>query len=294
MFLLFACTKQVDYLLDESESVPVIQSIMCPDSVVTVYVAQSVSTLAKGFNFIDDATVLLYCEDVFVDTLVFNSDKYYSSVYPEAGKRYKIVVEMPNGKTVWGETTIPTKPIACNPVLSHSSINYEGQWYKLELQINDTSLSFNYYELVMFYSHGNSISYYNNTAYFLEMDKMVINEGDWGFNPHTIFFSDVMFNGKKYNFSCITSMHNGSFGSGVDPDSVYFKDLYTSLRNTSYSYYKFRKSFTRHIYNSGIQTDGLLNLISTGNPVDMYSNVNGGLGIVASYNQIVEEFKGKP
>jgi len=291
--LLFACTKQVDYLLEDSESIPIIQSIMSPDRLITVYVAQSVGALDNGFNFIADATVLLYREDVFVDTLKFNSDnKYYSNVYPVAGKKYKVVVEMPDGKKLWGETTIPLKPIACNPVFTPNLIYFEQAWFgKLELQINDTSFYPNYYELLVFgfdTVHGHN---YYQRLNFYEMDQVVINEGDWGFNPRTIFFSDELFNGKKYDFNCMPS--HGISTSTTGDSLVYCERLRTSLRNTSYSYYKYRKSYTRHIYNSGIQTDGLLNLISTGNPVDMYSNVNGGLGVVGSYNQIIEKFKKK-
>ena len=291
--LFSSCTKQVDYLLEDSASIPIIQSIMSPDRLITVYVAQSVGALDNSFKFIADATVLLYSEDVFVDTLKLNSDnKYYSKVYPIAGKRYKIVVETPDGKMLWGETTIPSKPIACNPVVTPNLIYFDQIWFgKLELQINDTSPKPNYYELLIFEFDSVHEYKYTQTSSFYEMDKAVINEGDWGFYPPTIFFSDELFNGTKYDFYCI-----GGAGGYVKytPDSIVCcEHEYTSLRNTSYSYYKYRKSYTRHAYNSGMQSDGLLNLISTGNPVDMYSNVHGGLGVIVSYNQIVEKINEK-
>jgi len=75
---------------------------------------------------------------------------------------------------------------------------------------------------------------------------------------------------------------------------VLIEQGYTSLRSISYSYYMYRKMYTRHIYNAGVQSDGVINLLYVGDPIDMYSNITGGYGVVASYNQIVEKIKEKP
>ncbi len=293
LLLIFSCTKQVDYLLEGAESVPVIQSIMLPDSVVTVYVSQSNSTFNNKYSYVADAKVLLYCNDVLVDTLQFNlQDKYCSNVYPEAGKKYKVAVQMPNGNEVWGETTIPSKPDSCYPLFTSNVLVYEGDTYgDLELIIKDSPLVSNYYELLVFdTAHFSNI--YSDYWEIYEIDPVVLNEGDWGYNPYSIYFSDELFRGKKYGFKC--TIRSGVHTSGTIEHDQLIDKAATYLKNISYSYYKYRKSYTRHISNAGIQSDGVLILLYIGDPVDMYSNVNGGLGVIASYNGIVEKIKKKP
>ena len=292
--LLISCTKQVDYLLENSKSVPVIQSIMLPDSIVTVYVSQSNSSFNNKYSYVSDAKVLLYCNDVLVDTLQFNlQDKYYSKVYPEAGKKYKVVVKMPNGNEVWGETTIPSKPDSCYPFFITKVLVYEGDTYgDLEFTINDSPFVSNYYELLVFDTAYRSNRVYSNFWDIYEIDPVVLNEGDWGYEPYSIFFSDELFSGQRYTFKCTIRTFINMNGT-VDHDAIIDKAA-TCLRNMSYSYYKYRKSYTRHIYNAGIQSDGVLNLLYIGDPSEMYSNVTGGLGIIASYNAIVEKIKKKP
>lgn len=301
LILFSACTKEVGYILQESDKIPVIQSIMNPDSIVTVFVAQSTATLESKLDYVSTATVLLYCDDVLVDTLKYNQvEKYYSKIYPAAGKKYKIVTYMPNGQMLWGETTIPTKPINCNPKFTPNVLYFqETQYGKLELKINDSSIKSNYYEIILFKSNTsipNNIDIRGSKSYIYEIDQVVINEGDWGYNPQTIFFSDDLFNGKIYDFSY--TVHGfGDFISINGSDTIVINETitkgYIAFKSISYDFYKYRKSYTRHIFNAGMQSDGVLNLIYIGDPVDMYSNVKGGVGIIASYNQKIEKIKEK-
>ena len=219
--------------------------------------------------------------------------KYCSDVHPIEGKKYKVTVQMSNGDEVWGETTIPSKPDSCYPLFTPNVLVYEGDTYgDLELTINDSPLVSNYYELlVLDTSHYNN-DVYSNFWYIYEIDPVVLNEGDWGYEPFSIYFSDELFRGKKYNFKCTMSSYIYYVGT-VEHDKIIDKAA-TYLKNMSYSYYKYRKSYTRHIYNAGIQSDGVLNILYIGDPVDMYSNVTGGLGVIASYNGIVEKIKKKP
>lgn len=300
MFVLVGCTKEVDYLLQHSEKTTVIQSIMNPDSLISVYVVQSGDILTRKIEYIDDALVLLYCDNVLIDTLHFNSlNKYNSIIYPIAGKTYKIVTIMPDGKSLWGETTIPIKPLECNPLFTPDVLYFDEQNYGLlELDIIDNVIEDNFYELLLFEfdtAYPNQGKFFNSNYYIYEIDDVVTNEGDWEYDPLTIFFSDELFNGKIHSFNCTIAY--GSYISTSSGNTISISNAvkkgYTSLRNISYDYYKFRKSYTRHLYNSGIQSDGIINLLYIGDPVDMYSNVNGGLGIIASYNEVTEKIKKK-
>ena len=65
------------------------------------------------------------------------------------------------------------------------------------------------------------------------------------------------------------------------------EDRYGILRTTSRAYYKYRKSWIRHSNNQqiGNQIEELLFMTLIGDPVPMYTNVEGGYGIFAAYNQ---------
>jgi len=67
---------------------------------------------------------------------------------------------------------------------------------------------------------------------------------------------------------------------------------YVELRSVSRAYYLFRKSWIRHTFNRGpsftrFEIDYIYDTRLIGDPVEMYSNIEGGLGIFASY--VVDE-----
>jgi hypothetical protein len=110
----------------------------------------------------------------------------------------------------------------------------------------------------------------------------VQNEGDWDYSPTTIFFSDKLFNGKKQQLAfSIASGYKILDGIWISPLE---EDGYVLLRSISKEYYLYRKYYTRHAYNANIQSVGIQNLLFTGEPLDMYTNVLGGLGVVAAFS----------
>jgi hypothetical protein len=62
-------------------------------------------------------------------------------------------------------------------------------------------------------------------------------------------------------------------------------DVYVVLRSVSRAYYQYRKSWTRHFYNQGTKGPGgdLNQLLFLGDPTRMYSNVNGGYGVMVGH-----------
>jgi len=193
------CTKEVDYLIANKSSVPVLYSLMNPDSIITVYISQSISVSDNKYQYVNKAEVLLYCNDVLVDTLQYNFQQknYQSVIYPLTGKKYKIAVKMPDGKRLWGETTIPIKPDSCYPLFAPELYYYDDMYLgELEIDINDSSMESDYYELLVLLKYSTFYRWYSLTIHN-DVDPVLLNEGDWGFRPLTIFFSDELFNGKK-------------------------------------------------------------------------------------------------
>ncbi|OUJ67410.1 DUF4249 family protein, partial [Hymenobacter crusticola] len=115
-------------------------------------------------------------------------------------------------------------------------------------------------------------------------------EDDRQFNPRSLVFSDQLFNGRAFELRASFLSHGygaGGTRNGQVINPTLSGKLYLVLRSVSRSYYQYRKSWTRHLYNQGTKGEGydLNQLLFLGDPSPMYSNVAGGYGVVAGYAQ---------
>ena len=294
----FSCKKIRDDLLPVGTSKLYCQSILNPDSAIRVCVGKSTGILNNEKAYVVDATVLLYENNIFIDTLSNETDgKYFSAIKPSIGKEYTIKVIKDGILT--GSTIIPDSTKLIDPEIEfptgYDAVNQ--QYYgNLTFTIDDNTSIENYYEVVIFsksyYTTDNKYTYQyaNDPNYILVPDKVVQNEGDWDYFPSTVFFSDKLFNGKKQTLSF--SITSGSYIINGER----FSDLsyigYILLRSISKEYYLYRKYYTRHAFNSQIHDDGIQNMLFTGEPLDMYTNVTGGLGVVAGFSSTISKIKG--
>lgn len=294
-----SCTKELDELLPESNSKLYCQSILNPDSAIRVYVGRTTGILSKEPSFINDATVVLYINSAISDTMTNeNNGSYVSKVLPTIGDSYTIAII--NGDTLTGSTTVPASAQLFEPKMEfptgYDAVNQQ-YFGELTFTIDDDPGIENYYEVIIYTKEYSDLSktysynYLNDPNYILVPDKIVQNEGDWDYFPTTVFFSDKLFNGKKQPFAFAIARGNRT------PDGNWFSPLeeygYVLLRSVSEEYYMYRKYYTRHAYNAGINSDGIENLLFTGEPLDMYTNVDGGLGVVAAYSSTTSKIKRK-
>ncbi len=301
ILLTTSCKKIRDDLLPESNSKLYCQAILNPDSTIRVYVGRTTAILSKDPSFINDASVLLYSNSVLLDVLTNeNNGTYSSNVLPAPGDSYKIEI-IKDSEKLSGSTTVPGSTPLYEPKIEfptgYDALNQQ-YFGELTFSIDDDPNVENFYEVIIFTkiydSHTNTYrySYKNDPAYVIVPDKIVQNEGDWDYYPTSIFYSDKLFNGKKQQFAfSITpagySIVEGVWISGLEEDG------YILLRSISEEYYMYRKYYTRHAYNANIQSDGIQNLLFTGEPLDMYTNVEGGLGVVAAYSSSISKIKRK-
>lgn len=298
-----SCKKIRDDLLPVSNSKLYFQSILNPDSTIKVYVGRTTGILDKEPSYINDASVLLYENDVLLDTLTPEANGTYSSaVFPWVGDSYKIKV-LKDGIILTGSTSVPDSTPLLEPKIEYPT-GYDApnqQFFgELTFTIDDDPTVENFYEVIIFtktYSDLTNSYYYfykNDPFYVLVPDAIVQNEGDWDYAPTSIFFSDKLFNGKKQEFAF--SVAGGVSFDGVITEGMKIDledDGYVMLRSISREYYLYRKYYTRHAYNANIHSDGIRNLLFTGEPLDMYTNVDGGLGVVASFSSTTSKIKRK-
>lgn len=262
------------------------QSILNPDSSIRVIVGKTVG-IHDDNSPVNDAIVLAYINNVFADTLQFIENGIYESwIKPEIYDSVRI--EVISSVRMSGETIIPAPAYVINTSYVCSTYYYAlDQEYHgtLSFSIEDDPETENYYEMLIYnreeFSGGNYRIYSKVSDYYIfKPDIIIQNEGDWEFKPTTLFFSDKLFRGKTGNFSFIMLASD--------------KHGYITLRSISKEYYYYRKFYTRHAYNAQLHSDGIRNLLFTGEPLDMYTNIQGGLGVCAAYSSTVTKIESAP
>jgi hypothetical protein len=294
-----SCKKIRDDLLPEGITRMYCQSILTPGSAISVCVGRTTGITINAPHYIDDATVLLYINGNLADSLTNDSNgTYKSDEFPVVGNLYTI--EVIKEDTITGSSTVPDSTKIIEPKIEfptgYDAVN-EQYYGQLSFEIRDNPNVENFYEVLIFTRTQNDLTntfyyqYYNDPNYIILPDKVVQNEGDWDYSPTTLFFSDQLFNGKKQQISFSIAS-----GYGIIND-VWTSNLeengYVLLRSISKEYYLYRKFYTRHSFNSQIHSDGIRNLLFTGEPLDMYTNVEGGLGIVAAFSSTINKIKRK-
>ena len=105
-------------------------------------------------------------------------------------------------------------------------------------------------------------------------------------NLQSLVFSDKLFNGQRFELRASFRPHGYSTGgtrNGQTTPASLSGRLYLVLHSVSPAYYRYRKSWVRHIYNQGVKDEGygydLRQLLFLGDPTALYTNVTGGYGV---------------
>lgn len=276
ILLLTSCIKEVKLDVDPLPQKVVVNGFICPDSTFKVHISLT-SAMQESKQLVLNATVLVFENDVFLYSLVNQGTGWYGVwASPSEGKKYRIEVSVPNFETVTAETEIPIFPeiqdawyekIGANP---NEFGTYEA---KTTIIFQDDPTRKNYYQ------PGRNIYLYEQTK---ETDESILTETDLEYNPYYYYFSDALFDGQVKQLVLR--------GGGIIQESfseIYYQQDYThSFRIVSEEYFKGIKTWTLHSFNQS--SDGYINdpltLLFLGEPIEMYSNVTGGLGVFAGYN----------
>jgi hypothetical protein len=251
-----------------------------------IHVSLSSGIKEKNIPIVENATCFLYEDGVFVKTFDFQEDGYYNSNYlPIAGKKYRVEVEVPNFEKVWAESEIPLLPDSLSAIYfidNISDINnvWEDSYStSVEIKFLDDPNKSNYYEPAF-----NRYIFEESK----ETDQSILSDSELDFLPTTYFFSDQLFNGKLKKLRLVGGGKIVLFAYGT----LFYDEFYKhNFKIVSEEYYNFRKSWTKHVFNQNtdLHYDDPITLLFLGDPIEMYTNVQGGYGVFAGFNQ--EEIK---
>lgn len=228
----------------------------------------------NSYNTIHDSLHIMLYEDThkILDKMIL-SDSLRTNIYPSWGSSYELKIQTVGLDTVIAYETLPQlvyiDEATIKPAVALDS--YGDKIAEVGVTFTDFADKPNYYELLLVNASRGKITDYVTIDPERELiDSVLLNEGDKNYFPTTFFFSDELFDGKKYTLRFRHRISN-PIQYGV------------VLRSISKNYYMYRKYWTRHYFNQPTHEFGFEGLIYKGESQAMFTNIVNGYGIFAGY-----------
>ena len=293
-FFIISCDMEtvIDLDIPPHESVLVLNGLLDTDTNARVVVSHSVGAFSNAVpSFINNANVLLYKDNQFIDSLLpdltnliyvkyyddYNTDSlpmyYYKSDYiPEKDATYRVEVDYSDYTPISAETYIPDDIILYNIDVDTTS---NAEKIGFTFSFDDNPNQQNYYRLRLYGSCEKNYEKDDewDRGYLVMKSNDPSFPGDipwdgYTFIGHKVVFSDDLFNGQS---KTITLDVEGKF-KYADCDTIIIE--FSTFSDDTYSYYN---SLGDH------SEKGELGIFG-GEVIPVYSNVENGLGVLISTN----------
>jgi len=282
IFIFSSCEKEISPHFMDGDRKIVLNSIINPDSLISVYLSESIfpdesffspSLNTGGYKTIEGAKVELYDNDSLLGLLQYiGAGKYISGFKPKTNQDYSLKVTADKFPQAKAKTNLPIK-IPIDSVRLISENENENVFYKLNIRLffNDLPDVKNYYYLVVLY---------NNTKFntFNFWGKRIFKSNDPVFLKHIdqkqyYIFDDELFDGEEYGLSLqlTTNIYDG-----LSSDTIHYHFYLCSI---NYDLYNYLKSYNKVV----LTTDSDHNPIPLSEPVNFYNNIENGFGIFGGY-----------
>jgi len=266
LLLSSACEKKLDFEEDELEPVLAVYGFPEPGESLNMRVSASRSTLQDDFLGIpplEDCTLSLSKDGEEVETV----SEMSSNVYPfqtiiEEGHQYSVRVDHANHTAVSAATSTPSAP-------SNLEVEVVDQSDGLTVEVTfDDNADANRYQLLVVVDNGNNqyLTGWSTSSEYFELDPL---EGESYFYENGFFLDDLFENGQAKLRLNVDYFDYGYGDSG----------LRIIVRSCSEPYYLFYRS--RYLFRQG-------ELGFFAEPVQIYSNVNSGLGAFGGFNDAMQ------
>ena len=253
---------------------------------------------------------------------VYNTDKerYFFNYKPQPGDSLELHIDVPGHETVTAGTRVPSRANIGTPQIQVMADPNDDEYYyyntptiDLRFDLNDPADEKNYYSVsIIDYSDYMYIRYYRNYVGDTIVDTvnndtftntMAMTINDVVINPNTdvtdvttaidggttytkFFFTDDNFNGRTHNVPI--QFRANSYDVDVN-DTFYYDPSSSTIMSVQiehHHYYLKVVSYNRDAYQYYITSDAarddLDNIGIFNEPTQVYSNINGGIGILGA------------
>ncbi len=307
-----SCVKEIDISMPDSQKSMVLNGFIQPDSAITVNISRSMGALEDGdVPFLENVEVSLYENNILIETLQYSQNGNYTSDKTiKENATYKIEAESQNLKNIITDCRIPDKPVIISVDTTketkievyenyYNDVSYNDTNYvtivNFDIKIDDPSGKENYYFLAIsqveevydydnwdyqtnkpeFLGYQDVYTYYNGSDFIFKENYFTLN----GIKGQ--IFTDDIFNGKEFNITVnITNYQD------LKDEENHFEEKYKiALLSINKELYQYIRS-----YNKNAETGDN----PFAQPVQVFSNIENGMGIFAGYNPVFYEFYSKP
>jgi hypothetical protein len=265
-----SCEKEIPFDGDLSAQKTVLNCyIGAGEPVVYAQVSRTETVLSdEPFTFVSNAVVQLFDGSVLIGAFTSLGEGRYSLDYtPEAGKTYSIRCVDPLLGEVRSSTIIPN-PVAFE-VVNAEPVDEFGSAIDVDIQFEDGTSDENYYHLLFFTNFDGQSS----LLPFQTQEEFLRNTQELSENTF-YYFDNCLFNDNSFTDQLVNL--NLNLLSSLNTEN------YVQLVHVSSDYFNYQKSIR-------LAADASGNPFSQ--PVQIYSNIEGGLGIFAGYaaeEQLIE------
>ncbi len=313
--LFWSCENAIEFDGEQMAPMIVMNALISPDSLLKVQLSKSKFFLKdnNSFESIDNAEVKLYVNDTLFETLSFSENGNYIGTYiPKPSDVVKITAKQANFNEVSASTDIivPTQITGIDTVSLKTEVypiemyeSYNGnkptidtlgysynKRMNIKVNINDDPNLKNFYRVSVrikqYFDDGSE----GERDYYLQSDDLVFGSTDEsglfgeGYSRSMYNeFSDELFNGKNYAFKMSVNFNsvvynNTDNNKPKNPNEqelpkLVRNEMILQLHSISESYFKYLKTLNS---NSNV-------LEFFAEPVQIYNNIKGGIGILGSY-----------
>lgn len=289
--VLTACTTVVDFDIPLNKPTVVVNSLFTPDSTWQVQVSYSNSILnvSPGSHFqpAGNAIVtILDSNNQVIEILSGHSDKYHLYSYqgqtkPLSGRSYTVQVAINDEPILKAMNKVPTQVPIASVQIDSSRFKSDGEPIDMDIDFIDPADEKNYYQIKIIedavYVVNNDTVLLTQELYFKRVEQTLANEiTDEESGPEKLI-TDNLFDGKNRTVHIKLYRPRFSYSS-----SIIERHARMVLLSVSEEYYNY---FTTKNLQGNSNGDPFAQ------PVQVFTNVENGLGIFAGYNASVVELK---
>jgi len=273
-----SCEKEIPSNFKNEERKITLNSIIEPDSLITVYLSESLFPDEAFFNpdgsvgyiSIDDAAVSLFKDGSPVGELKHTGNgRYTINYYPQVNHQYALKVTSDGFPDINAVSQLPEKIFLDSVKLIH--VENPDVYYNLDIKLyfKDTPDKKNYYYLVVLYNdYRLDLMNFAGRNVFVSNDPVFIKHID---QKQFYIFDDEMFDGETYGLNIQVTPN-----TDVYYDTILYRFYLCSFNE---DYYKYFESYNKVV----LTTDPDHNPIPLTEPVESYTNVENGFGILGGY-----------